>query len=262
MNNELHYLLLQHIENGILQITLNRPKSLNALNADLMSEFYEVLMHVKSDKRVKALLITGAGKAFCAGADIHQLAELNAQTGYEFARYGQMVFRALEQLGKPSLAAINGFALGGGCELAMAATMRIAADVAIMGQPEIKLGIIPGFGGTQRLARLIGKSRALEFCLTGNNISAASAKEWGLLSEVTSAEDLLSRAKEILTALTLYSPVALASLMAAIDEGFDLSLTDAFQVEAAQFAMCCASADKREGVQAFLEKRAAVFQGV
>jgi enoyl-CoA hydratase len=261
VNNELGYLELEHIENGILQITLNRPAALNALNADLMAELYEVLLHAKSDHRVRGLLLTGSGKAFCAGADIKQLAELNAHSGYEFARYGQMVFRTLEQLGKPSVAAVNGFALGGGCELAMAATLRIAADIAVFGQPEIKLGVIPGFGGTQRLSRLVGKSRALEMCLTGRTITAEVAGAWGLVNEVTTLEDLLIRAKQLLTELSKLPALALASVMTAIDEGYDLALPDAFQLEAAQFGLCCASADKQEGVAAFLEKRAASFQG-
>ncbi|MES2216919.1 MAG: enoyl-CoA hydratase-related protein [Pseudomonadota bacterium] len=261
MNSELDYLLLEHIENGILQITLNRPTALNALNGELMAELYEVLLQAKSDNRVKALLLTGSGKAFCAGADIKQLADLTAHTGYEFSRYGQMVFRTLEQLGKPSVAAVNGFALGGGCELAMAATLRIAANVAVFGQPEIKLGVIPGFGGTQRLARLVGKSRALQLCLTGLTISAEVAGVWGLVNEVTTLEDLLSRSKQILTELTKLPAIAMASVMTVIDEGYDLPLPDAFQLEAAQFGLCCASADKQEGVRAFIEKRAATFQG-
>jgi enoyl-CoA hydratase len=227
----------------------------------LMGELYEVLVHAKSDKRVKALLITGTGKAFCAGADIRELAGLNEQSGYEFSRYGQMVFRTLEQLGKPSVAAINGFAFGGGCELAMAATLRIAANIAQFGQPEIKLGVIPGFGGTQRLSRLIGKGRALEMCLTGRSITADVAGAWGLVNEVTIFEDLLHRAKQMLTELAQLPALALASVMTVIDEGYDLPLPDAFQLEAAQFGLCCGSADKREGVSAFLEKRTASFHG-
>lgn len=261
MTHELSFLLLQHIENGILQITLNRPQLLNALSTEMLDELHEVLVHAKQDRRVKALLITGAGKAFCAGADVKQLAELTAASGYEFARHGQHVLRALEQLGKPSLAAINGFALGGGFELAMAATFRVAAEVAVLGQPEIKLGIIPGFGGTQRLARLIGKARALQFCLTGNSIPLDKAQEWGLVNEITSAADLLPRAQALLTDLTKLPPLALASVMVAIDDGYNLPLTEALQLEAAQFGLCCATADKKEGVAAFLTKRQAVFKG-
>ncbi len=150
-------------DSGILQLTLNRPEALNALNKELMDELYSILLNSKTESKVKAILLTGQGKAFCAGADINQLAALTGQDGLTFAQQGQHVFRLLEQLGKPSLAAINGFALGGGCELAMAATLRIASEKAVFGQPEVKLGVIPGFGGTQRLARLIGKGQGIRF---------------------------------------------------------------------------------------------------
>jgi enoyl-CoA hydratase len=262
MSNEYNYLVTQQLDNGIFQITLNRPQSLNALNADLMVELYQVLLRAKSNTDIRALLIIGEGKAFCAGADIHQLGTLNAHSGYDFARHGQMVFRTLEQLGKPSLAAVNGVALGGGCELAMAATMRIAANVAKFGQPEVKLGIIPGFGGTQRLARLIGKGRALEMCITGRTITADEAHDWGLVSAVVAPAELLNRSIEVLTEITKLPPIALSNVMMVIDEGYDLPLTDAFLLEAAHFGLCCASTDKDEGVAAFLEKRSAVFRGV
>jgi enoyl-CoA hydratase len=194
---------------GVLQITLNRPEKLNALSAELLNELQAVLHAARDNNNVKALLITGEGqKAFCAGADINQLAELNAQQGLEFAEQGQAVFRTLEQLGKPSLAAINGYAFGGGCELAMAATLRIAAQNAQFGQPEVKLGVIPGYGGTQRLARLVGKGRALDLCLTARFIKAEEALAWGLVSEVTTQENLLSRAFEILNNLLLLAPLA------------------------------------------------------
>lgn len=249
------------ISSEILQLTLNRPEALNALNDDLMKNLYDTLLAVQTDPAIKAILITGQGKAFCAGADINHLAKLNGKAGVSFARYGQKVFRLLEQLGKPSLAAINGFALGGGCELAMAATIRIAAASAQFGQPEVKLGVIPGFGGTQRLSRLIGKGRALDLCLTGRTIKAEEALNWGLVTEVVGPDDLLQRAKVILEGLIKLPPFALQCIMRTIDAGYDLSLDDAFEFEAVNFGLCCATQDKQEGVKAFLEKRTAVFSG-
>ena len=261
MSNAQTNLTVVHHDSGILQLTINRPEALNALNADLMEQFYQTFLSAKTDLTIKALLITGQGKAFCAGADIKQLAQLTAQTGLAFARRGQQVFRLLEQLGKPSLAAINGFALGGGCELAMAATLRIASTHAIFGQPEVKLGVIPGFGGTQRLARLVGKGRALDLCLTGRTIKAEEACAWGLISEVVSLEELMPRAHSILSHLTQLPPLALRGVMNAIDYGYNLSLEDAFELEATHFGLCCATHDKTEGVHAFIEKRTGVFQG-
>lgn len=249
------------LDNGILQIVLNRPNALNALNNELMQMFYQIITAAKTNQKIKALLITGEGKAFCAGADINQLAVLDGQSGLEFARHGQTVFRTLEELGKPSLAAINGFALGGGCELAMAATIRIASDNAMFGQPEVKLGVIPGFGGTQRLARLVGKGRALDLCLTARTIKAQEALAWGLVTEVTTPENLQGRAQEILSQLIKLGPLALKSVMTVIDRGYDLSLDDALELEALHFGLCCATQDKNEGTQAFLEKRAAMFCG-
>lgn len=255
-------LKIEQHTNGILQITLNRPEKLNALNGELLNELQKIIHIARHDNAVKAVLLTGEGqKSFCAGADINRLAELNAQQGLEFAEQGQAVFRALEQLGKPSLAAINGYAFGGGCELAMSATMRIAATNAQFGQPEVKLGVIPGYGGTQRLARLIGKGRALDLCLTGRTIKAEDALAWGLISEITNLEDLLPRAQEILLGLIALAPLALASVMKVIDAGYDLSLEDALHLEAVHFGYLCASKDKHEGVNAFLQKRKAEFKG-
>jgi enoyl-CoA hydratase len=254
-------LKLNYIDSHILHITLNRPQFLNALNSELMEQLYIILLEAKVNPVVKAILLTGEGKAFCAGADIKQLADLNSHSGVAFARRGQVVFRLLEQLGKPSLAAIQGAALGGGCELAMSATLRIAAETAMFGQPEVKLGVIPGFGGTQRLSRLVGKGRALDLCLTGRILKAPDALQWGLVSELVQAETLLGRATEILGGLIKLGPVALQSVMMVVDAGFDLSLADAFELEAAHFGLCCATRDKQEGVKAFLEKRTAEFCG-
>jgi enoyl-CoA hydratase len=247
--------------NGILTLTLNRPEKLNALSTELLNALGELFMAAKHNSQVKAVLITGSGKAFCAGADISRLAQCTAQTGYEFACHGQEVFRLLETLGKPSLAAINGFAFGGGCELAIAATMRIASSKASFGQPEVKLGVIPGYGGTQRLARLIGKGRALDLCLTGRFIDASTALNWGLVSEVAEPEQLVEQGKKMLLWVVGMAPLAIASVMEVIDRGYDLSLTDALHLEAVHFAKVCATEDKKEGVAAFLEKRTPVFQG-
>ena len=248
-------------DTGILTLTLNRPEKLNALNSDVLQALSELFTAARTNKKVKGLLLTGTGKAFCAGADISRLAECDAQTGYEFACYGQDVIRQLETLGKPSLAAINGYAFGGGCELAMGATLRIAATTAQFGQPEVKLGVIPGYGGTQRLARLVGKGRALDLCLTGRFINAQTALSWGLVSDVFENEVLLSEGKRILSGILALAPLAIAGVMEAIDRGYDLSLTDALHLEAVHFAKVCASEDKAEGVSAFLEKRPAAFSG-
>ena len=255
-------LVEQHLENGILTITLNRPEKLNALSSAVLDALSELFISAKENPNVKALLLTGKGKAFCAGADISRLAECDAETGYQFACYGQAVFRQLETMGKPSLAAINGYAFGGGCELAIAATMRIASTAAQFGQPEVKLGVIPGYGGTQRLARLVGKGRALDLCLTGRFIDAQTALQWGLVSEVVSAEELLTQAKHILTCIITMAPLAVAGVIEAIDRGYDMALSDALHLEAIHFAKTCASHDKAEGVAAFLEKRPAQFKGV
>jgi enoyl-CoA hydratase len=247
---------------GLLHIILNRPDKLNALNEQLLNELQHVLNLAKTDAGIKALLITGSGeKAFCAGADLQAMVNFNAEEGLAFAERGQAVFRNLEQLGKPSLAAIQGYALGGGCELAMAATLRIATNTAQFGQPEIKLGLIPGYGGTQRLARLIGKGRALDLCLTGRNISAQDALAFGLISEIVEPAQLQKRAEAILDHLMSLAPLALASIMQVIDTGYDLTLDEALRLEAIQFGFICASEDKREGITAFLEKRTPHFVG-
>ncbi|WED41781.1 enoyl-CoA hydratase/isomerase family protein [Legionella cardiaca] len=246
---------------GILTLTLNRPEKLNALSTDVLYALKEIFAEAKENSKVKAILLTGSGKAFCAGADISRLAECNAQTGYQFACEGQEVFRQLEMLGKPSLAAVNGFAFGGGCELAISATIRIASTAAQFGQPEVKLGVIPGYGGTQRLARLIGKGRALDLCLTGRFINAETALSWGLISEVVEPDALLEQGKYILNTILSMAPLAIASVMEVIDHGYNLPLTDALHLEAIHFAKVCATADKQEGVAAFLAKRRADFKG-
>ncbi|MCH9764286.1 MAG: enoyl-CoA hydratase/isomerase family protein [Gammaproteobacteria bacterium] len=253
--------VIHQIDQGILSITLNRPEKLNALNSDVLDTLNQLFLDAKDNPSIRALLITGSGKAFCAGADIRRLAACNGETGYAFARAGQTIFRSLETLGKPSLAAINGYAFGGGCELSMAATLRISSINAQFAQPEVKLGVLPGYGGTQRLARLVGKGRALDLCLTGRTIDAKMAESWGLISEIVEPDELLERAKTILKSILSMAPLAVRGVMDVIDGGYDLSLPDAFELEALHFSKVCATYDKTEGVSAFLEKRAAVFKG-
>ena len=246
---------------GILTLTLNRPDKLNALSRSVLVELQELFQEAQKDAQVKGLLITGSGKAFCAGADIHELAACDALTGYEFACFGQAVFATLETLGKPSIALVNGVALGGGCEMIQAATMRIASKHAKFGQPEVKLGIIPGYGGTQRLARLVGKGRALDLCLTGRMIDAQLALSWGLVTEVVEGELLMERGQAILKDILQRAPLAVASVMDVIQRGIDLPLSEALHLEALHFAKSCATQDKTEGVSAFLEKRSPAFHG-
>jgi len=261
MESQLSVLQISSPVPGILQLTLNRPDALNALNSLLMNQLHQALLSASHDPQIKGILINGNGRAFCAGADIHGLLELNSQSGLAFAKEGQAIFRLLETLNKPSIMAIQGAALGGGCELAMAGTIRIAADNAIFGQPEIRLGVIPGFGGTQRLSRLVGKGRALEICLTGRKINAIEAQLIGLVSEVVPLEKLTERSVTLLSQLIRLAPAALRGIMASIDYGYNTSLDEALAFEAAHFGLCCATRDKKEGVQAFLEKREASFIG-
>ncbi|MGV3740636.1 MAG: enoyl-CoA hydratase/isomerase family protein [Gammaproteobacteria bacterium] len=253
--------VLEQMRDNVLVITLNRPEKLNALNQDVLQALTRILTHAKTNSEVKGILLTGQGKAFCAGADIHRLAECDALKGYEFAKSGQAVFNLFETLGKPSIAAVNGYALGGGCELAMATTLRVAANTAQFGQPEVKLGVIPGYGGTQRLARLVGKGRALDLCLTGRSIDAATAQAWGLVSEVVPLENLEEKSWSILQTMLGMGPLALASVMEVIHHGYDLPLQEALHLEALEFAKTCASLDKKEGTTAFFERRKPEFKG-
>lgn len=246
---------------GILTITLNRPEKLNALNGDVLAALSEQFEKAKNDDKVKGIVITGEGKAFCAGADINRLLEADAESGYQFAIEGQRVFRQLETLGKPSVAAINGYAFGGGCELLMSTHIRVASIYAKFGQPEVKLGVIPGYGGTQRLARLIGKGRAMDLCMSGRTITSQEALAFGLVSYVVEPESLLEHAKAVLLEVTSMAPLAIRSVMEVIDRGYELSLDEALHLEAVHFSKTCASADKNEGVSAFLEKRPAQFKG-
>ncbi len=255
------FLVVDQKPNGILHLKLNRPDALNALNEPLMQELEKAFLLAKNESGIRALLLQGEGKAFCAGADIKHLSLLQGQSGYRFAKKGQAVFDLLENVGKPSVAAIQGFALGGGCELAMAASIRIAADNASFGQPEIKLAVIPGFGGTQRLSRLVGKGRALDLCLTGRLIKAPEALAIGLITRMVTPETLEAEALALLQQLIQLPPHALKSTLEVIHHGYDLSLPEALELEAAHFGLCCTTQDKQEGVAAFLEKRTPQFSG-
>ena len=256
-------LIVEVTTENFLLITLNRPKALNALSFELLSELDAVLDSIPlTYKTIKGLILTGAAdKAFCAGADIDQLGSLNTNEGYKFAKFGQSVFSKLENLALPSIAAVNGYTFGGGCELAMSASIRIAAVKAQFGQPEVKLGVIPGYGGTQRLARLVGKGRAMDLCLSGRFIDANTALNWGLVTHVVDNEQLLDFAKKFLTTITNMAPLAISSVLTVINNGFDLTLNDALELEALHFAKTCGTTDKKIGVDAFLNKKTAVFHG-
>ncbi|MGC2216014.1 MAG: enoyl-CoA hydratase-related protein [Silvibacterium sp.] len=250
------------VSEGVAVVTLNRPKVLNALNAALFSELDSALDALGADAAVRAVIVTGAGeKAFAAGADIQELAAVSGVEGQALAARGQGVFKKLETIGKPVIAAINGFALGGGCELAMAATVRVASETARLGQPEVKLGLIPGYGGSQRLPRLVGKGAALKMLLTGEMVPAAEALRIGLVDEVVPAAELMARARALAGMMAGMAPVAVRLCLAAVHAGYDLPLDEALAHEAALFGICCGTADKAEGTKAFLEKRAAVWSG-
>ncbi len=254
--------ILIEVADAIAVVTLNRPKVLNALNAALLRELDAALTELGVNDSVRAVIVTGAGeKAFAAGADIEELAAVGEAEGEALAERGQRVFGKLESLGKPVIAAINGFALGGGCELALACTFRIASETARLGQPEVKLGLIPGYGGTQRLPRLVGKGAAMKMLLTGEMIGAAEALRIGLVDEVVTQSELMSRARALAGTMAGMAPIAVKQCIAAVHEGYDLPLAEALAHEAALFGLCCGTADKAEGTKAFLEKRVAKWSG-
>jgi enoyl-CoA hydratase len=254
--------LLLDVKDQIARITFNRPSVLNALNFKTVKELGDCLDVLRHDDSVRVLILTGAGeKAFVAGADINELARQTALDGKDTALRGQGIFRRLETMGKPSIAAINGFALGGGCELALACTMRIASRTARLGQPEVKLGILPGYGGSQRLARLCGKGIAHELILTGDMIGAEEAFRIGLVNRVTEPGDLLSAAESIARKIVANAPLAVKYSIEAIERGTEIPLEEGLFLEATLFGLCCATEDMREGTRAFLEKRSAKFQG-
>jgi enoyl-CoA hydratase len=250
------------VKDQIARITFNRPGVLNALNLKMLDELSNCLENARRDDSVRVVILTGAGeKAFVAGADINELSRQTALEGKETALRGQGVFRRLETLGKPSIAAINGFALGGGCELALACTMRIASKNARLGQPEVKLGILPGYGGSQRLSRLCGKGIASELILTGEMIFAEEALRIGLVNRLVEPGDLLATAESIARKIIANAPLAVKYSLEAIDKGMEMPQEEGLFLEAALFGLCCATEDMREGTRAFLEKRPAKFQG-
>ncbi|GGK75256.1 enoyl-CoA hydratase/isomerase family protein [Rufibacter glacialis] len=258
-----HYnnLLLEN-KGGILFITVNRPNKMNALNIETVKEINSAFQEVYDDTEVRGVILTGSGeKAFVAGADISEIAELNEVNGRRFAERGQDVFSMIEECPKPVIAAVNGFALGGGCELAMACHIRVASENARFGQPEVNLGLIPGYGGTQRLTQLVGKGKAMELMMTGDLISAAEAKEIGLVNHVTTLEELNAKCLEIMQKIVAKAPLAVGMIVDCVNAWYDKE-ENGYQTEANSFSRCCGSDDFKEGTSAFLEKRKPAFKGV
>lgn len=254
--------LLYEKRKGIGYVTVNRPEKLNALNRTVMEELSRCFEMIEGDEEVRVVILTGAGeKAFVAGADINELSVQNPVQGKETSMRGQKIFRFIEDLGKPVIAAVNGYALGGGCELAMACTLRIASDTARFGQPEVKLGIIPGYAGTQRLQRLVGKGRALEMILTGEPITAQEAYRIGLVNQVVAQKDLIPLTETLARKITANAPLAVKYSIEAVNRGMEMSEQEGEFLEATLFALCCTTADMKEGTRAFLEKRPAKFVG-
>jgi enoyl-CoA hydratase len=249
-------------KDGLAYLTVNRPNVLNALNKATLAEIGAALEDIRDDPGVSGLIVTGAGnKAFVAGADIAEIAAISTVEASAFTRRGQAVFDLLENLGKPSVAAVNGFALGGGCEFAMACTLRLATASARFGQPEVRLGVTPGFGGTQRLPRLVGKGRALQMILTAEPIDAQEAYRIGLVNEIVVAEKLLERAADILRKIAANAPLAVRFSIEAVNRGLQAGQGEGLVIESALFAVCASSEDKKEGTAAFIGKRQAQFNG-
>jgi enoyl-CoA hydratase len=247
---------------SIAHVTVNRPKVLNALNTPTWTDLRAAFEDAQEDEAIRGVILTGAGeKAFIAGADISELARVTAFDAERSSRFGQGVLDLIENLGKPVIAAVNGFALGGGCETAMACTIRIAVETAKFGQPEVMLGLVPGGGGTQRLPRLVGKGRALQLILSGEMITALEAWRIGLVNEIVPAADLIRRAEEILTKIASNGPIAVRFALEAANKGMETSQSEGLLLEASYFGLCAATEDKKEGTTAFLEKRAPQFRG-
>jgi enoyl-CoA hydratase len=254
--------LLVARESGVAVLTVQRPQRLNALDASTLDEIRQALLDLQQDATTRCVIVTGAGdKAFVAGADISEVARDTPESARQRARLGQRVFDLVERLGKPVIAAVNGFALGGGCELAMACTLRIAADTATFGQPEINLGLMPGFAGTQRLPRLVGMAKALELILTGSTISAVDALAIGLVNRVVPAAHLMTAARALAQELAAKPPIAIRYAMDAINSGLQMPFAEACELEASLFGMVTATEDMKEGTKAFLEKRKPEFRG-
>ena len=249
-------------KDAIAYITFNRPKVLNALNRKTVEELRDALVDARDDSSVRVLILTGAGeKSFVAGAEISELAQRTPVDGKDFSLFGQSVFHLLETLGKPSICAINGFALGGGCELALSCSIRLASKTAKLGQPEVKLGIIPGYGGTQRLVRLCGRGVAHELCLTGEMITAEEAQRIGLVNHICEPSELLPGAEALAKKIMANAPIAVKYTMEAIERGVEMPQEEGLFLEATLFGLACATEDMREGTKAFLEKRKAEFKG-
>lgn len=249
-------------KDSIAYVTFNRPKVLNALNRKTVEELRDALLDTREDSSVRVIILTGAGeKSFVAGADISELAQRTPVDGKDFSLFGQSVFHLLETLGKPSICVINGFALGGGCELALSCTIRLASKTAKLGQPEVKLGIIPGYGGSQRLARLCGKGVAHELCLTGEMITAEEAQRIGLVNHIYEPAELMSAAEALAKKIIANAPLAVKYTMEAIERGVEMPQEEGLFLEATLFGLACATEDMREGTKAFLEKRKADFKG-
>ncbi len=247
---------------GIATLTINRPDKLNALNDAVIEELSEAVAAIEIDDSIRGVIVTGAGpKAFVAGADIGELATQGPLSGKDRSLTGQAVFRRLERCGKPVIAAVNGFALGGGCELAMACHFRLASENAKFGQPEVKLGIGPGYGGTVRLPRLVGKGRALELLLTGDMIDAHEAYRIGLVNRVVAADELIPEAEKLLRRILANGPIAVRLCLEAVETGLDLSVDESSLLEANHFGLIASTEDMREGMAAFLDKRSAAFKG-
>ena len=254
--------VLYEKKGAVAYITLNRPQVLNALNQRTWEELRAAFEDARDDAEVRGIIVTGAGdKAFAAGADISELAKATAVEAEKSSSYGQEVLNLVEGLGKPVIAAVNGFALGGGCETAMACTIRVASENAKFGVPEVTLGLIPGCGGTQRLPRLVGKGRALQLILSGGMIGADEAYRIGLVNEVVPAADLISRAEAILKPILANAPLSVKFALEAVNNGLNTTVTEGLALEASYFGLCAGTEDKKEGTEAFLQKRKAQFQG-
>ncbi len=254
------YVLIEK-KDAVCTLTINRPEALNALNTEVLCELEESFESAISDTAVRVIILTGAGRAFVAGADIAEMADLDMQEGRSFGRRGQILFRKIEQSEKPTIAAVNGFALGGGCELALACDMRIASEHAVFGQPEVSLGITPGFSGTQRLADIVGKAKAAEMILSAQNINAETAERIGLVNRVVPADKLMEETEALAAKIAANAPLAVRWANSAIKRGLETDIDTGILIEADLFGMCFATEDQKEGMKAFLEHRKPTFAG-
>ncbi|GGC86035.1 enoyl-CoA hydratase/isomerase family protein [Undibacterium terreum] len=256
------FMYLQYEKKGnIACITLDNPSAMNALSQNVIIELDRAFDQIGTDTCISGVILTGRGKAFVAGADITDLSAVDSVQAEQFTYFGQRLFNKIESLGKPVIAAVNGYAFGGGCELAMACTLRIASDHAKFGQPEVKLGVIPGFGGTQRLPRIVGIGRAMQLILTGGVIDAEEALRIGLINEIVDSDKLIARAEEILSQISANAPIAVRLAMEAVNRSRDTTVSDGLAIERALFSVCAGTQDKREGTSAFLSKRPPQFSG-